>query len=86
MTLKTGNSTFGGDAGRYLKVSVYRDGQEKPHLEYVHVLICTAFYGPRPKNMIVLHGDDNRRNNSSGNLAWGTQQQNILDVYRRGLR
>lgn len=86
LTKKTKNTTFGGRAGRYLKVSVYRDGDAIPHLQYVHVLVCRAFYGIAAPGMVVKHGDDNRFNNKPNNLSWGTQSDNILDTYRNGLR
>lgn len=86
LTKKTGNITKGGNAGRYLKVSAYRTGADKPSLVYVHDLVCRAFHGPPPKGMVVLHGDDDRFNNAPSNLSWGTQSQNITDVYKNGLR
>lgn len=87
MSKKTRNYTYGGNAGRYLKVSVYRDGDERPNLRYVHDLIARAFYGlPEHPDTVVLHGDNNRRNNTKANLSWGSQSDNIKQVYRDGLK
>lgn len=86
LTLKTGNSTKGGNTGRYLKASVYKDGAKEPELEYVHVLICKAFHGPRPKNKNALHKNDKRDDNRPSNLYWGTQSENVQSAYDRGLK
>lgn len=83
---KTGHITKGGDAGRYLRVSVYKDGAKDATLEYVHDLVCTAFHGPRPAGLKVLHGNNQRFDNRSANLAWGTQSSNIEQTYKDGLR
>lgn len=41
-------------------------------------LVCEAFHGPAPDGMpVCMHLDENARNNSPGNLAWGTQKQNL---------
>lgn len=85
-TKKTRNFTAGGNAGRYLKVSVYADGAETPSLRYVHDLVCRAFYGAPTGNFVVLHDDNNRKNNLPTNLSWGTQAQNVKDAWMDGLR
>jgi len=86
LTIKTGNTTKGGIAGRYHKVSVYKDGAKEPELEYVHVLICKAFYGPRPKGKNALHKTPDRSNNKPSNLYWGTQSENMKATYDQGVR
>jgi len=83
---KTGHITKGGDAGRYLRVSVYKDGAKDATLEYVHDLVCTAFRGPRPAGLKVLHGNNQRFDNREANLNWGTQSSNIEQTYKDGLR
>lgn len=85
MTLKTGNSTRGGFAGRYRKVSVYKDGVKEAILTYTHILICTAFYGPPEDDQVVLHKDNDRGNTAAKNLEWGTQSENITDAWKEGL-
>jgi len=87
LSKKTRNYTYGGNAGRYLKVSVYIEPDEPPVMRYVHVLIALAFYGlPEGQNMVVKHKDNNRRNNKKDNLEWGTQSSNIKQVYEDGLK
>lgn len=84
---KTKLITYGGNAGKYLKVGIYKDGYEKHSTYYVHDLVCRAFYGEPPfKNAVVLHLDNNPRNNTKNNLRWGTQSQNIQQVWDDGLR
>lgn len=83
---KTGHETQGGVAGRYRKVSVYRDGKTKPELRYTHELICRAFKGPPKKGQVVLHDDNDRLNIRANNLKWSTQSKNIQDMWDDGLR
>jgi hypothetical protein len=60
--------------------------RSKPRVWYVkvHVLIATAFHGPRPRGMEVRHLNGNRRDNTPGNLAWGTRAENVADRVRHG--
>lgn len=86
LTKKTGHVSKGGNAGRYLKVSAYKDGAKVPSLVYVHDLVCRAFHGVPKAGQVVNHKDDRRDNNKPSNLEWNTQSQNIKDTYKRGLR
>ena len=81
-----GNSTQGGVSGRYRKMSVYADGEGQPKLRYTHELICRAFHGKPKKGQVVIHKDNDRLNIKSNNLKWGTQSQNIQDMWDDGLR
>lgn len=84
---KTKNFSIGGRSDRYLRVSAYKDGQSHAGLYYIHDLVCRAFHGlPEGKNIVVMHKDNNRSNNRPSNLQWGTQSENILQVYRDGLK
>lgn len=83
---KTGHTTTGGVAGRYRKVSVYPTGADTPILEYTHILVCKAFHGMPKANQVVLHADDDPLNTSPSNLSWGTQSENISDMYDKGRR
>lgn len=65
-----------GDVGYYC-VHLRKDGIGK-HLR-THVLVCTAFHGPRPNGMEVLHLDGTRTNNRADNLIWGTRSDNMKD-------
>ncbi len=83
--LATGRISEGGNAGRYLKVSVLKDGEKEPHLEYLHILICKAFHGLGKDGEVVLHKNDLRHDCRSSNLKWGTQSDNVQDAYDNGL-
>ncbi len=51
----------------------------------VHVLVASAFIGPRPEGLIVLHGENGKLDNSVGNLSYGTyKQNNAQDRHRDG--
>lgn len=44
----------------------------------VHFAVCEAFNGPRPfVKAVVMHDDENSRNNRADNLKWGTQKENL---------
>lgn len=41
-------------------------------------LVCEAFNGPKPfDDAVCMHLDENAANNRPGNLAWGTQKENM---------
>jgi hypothetical protein len=66
-----GSPTFGQwDGCRY--IHLFRGKTYK-----VHRLVCEAFNGPAPDEYVCMHLDENSRNNQPGNLAWGTQKQNL---------
>ena len=52
----------------------------------VHHLVAQAFIGDRPEGQLVLHWDDDKRNNNVENLRYGTHKENIADAYRNGIR
>lgn len=40
--------------------------------------VCEAFHGPAPfERAVVMHLDENSRNNAPANLRWGTQKENL---------
>jgi hypothetical protein len=54
---------------------------------FVHRLVAKAFVpGQTEKTPVVMHKDDNPRNNNASNLEWGTYQKNNMDAVLRGLR
>lgn len=71
-------------AGNYLSVSLSLEG--KKITRHIHVLVCAAFYGPRPHRMEAAHWDGNRANNRAKNLRWATSSENELDKIRHGVR
>lgn len=51
----------------------------------VHVLVCEAFHGPKPKpGMVVRHLNGVSTDNRPENLAWGTHSENNFDLVRHG--
>lgn len=54
------------------------------HKGAVHVLVAKTFHGPRPEGQVVRHLDGTRLNNAPGNLAYGTQTQNMRDAVLGG--
>ena len=50
----------------------------------VHQLVASAFMGPTPEGMEILHNNGNPKDNRLSNLRFGTRTENILDVYRQG--
>lgn len=62
---------------------ILRKGQ-KNHCKQVHLLVLTAFRGPRPRGEESRHWDGDKHNNRLPNLLWGTHAQNIADKKRHG--
>lgn len=52
----------------------------------VHVLVLTAFVGPRPEDMEACHGPAGKLVNTIGNLRWDTRTENHRDIERHGGR
>lgn len=67
----------------YRAVSV-RDGSGQRHHRFVHVLVLTAFVGPRPAGADGCHADDDGLNNRLANLRWDTRKGNMRDAVRNG--
>lgn len=51
---------------------------------YVHHLVCEAFNGRRPVDLLALHDDGDSLNNQAANLYWGSHSENGLDRVRHG--
>lgn len=57
----------------------------KPRTDFdVSHLVAETFIGPRPEGGVVMHRDDDPRNNAVSNLRWGTQQDNVHDMIAKG--
>lgn len=52
--------------------------------EWLHRVICLAFYGPCPPELEVRHLDGNPTNNHVHNLRYGTHSENMADKVRHG--
>jgi hypothetical protein len=73
----------GKSPGEYWKVKLTdHDGSVRWHK--VHHLVAAAFHGERPSGLMALHRDDDKTNNSAGNLYYGTNSQNQADAIRNG--
>ena len=70
------------NTGRYLVVSLSNGARRQT--ARIHVLVATAFLGPRPDGMNACHNDGNSLNNAASNLRWATQTDNIHDKIRHG--
>jgi len=68
----------------HLHVMFCRDGVKDQQM--VHSVVAAAFLGPRPEGLEVRHLDGVAANNRSGNLRYGTHQQNCVDAYDHGNR
>jgi len=51
---------------------------------YIHRLVGHAWLRKKDYQTDVLHKDDNPLNNSVSNLVWGTQQDNMQDMIKKG--
>lgn len=56
----------------------------RPLFTTAHVLVMTAFVGPRPKGMDIRHLDGNPANNALTNLRYGTRAENMQDKRLHG--
>jgi hypothetical protein len=66
----------------YPTVSLRKNGRQSRIM--VHLLVLTAFVGPRPPGLIGLHDNDINTDNRLDNLSWGTVQKNWEDRKRNG--
>lgn len=67
----------------YLTVALRKPG-EKPYSYPVHHLVLAAFVGPRPENNVIRHLNDDKLDNRLENLCYGTNSENMMDVFRFG--
>jgi len=73
------------DVGKqgYLMLNLWRDCKPMKHM--VHRLVARAFLGPRPDGLEIRHLDDNKMNNTLGNLVYGTRSENKQDSVQNGI-
>jgi hypothetical protein len=62
---------------RYLCVTLAQKNRREQWL--IHDLVLLAFVGPKPKELQVLHADDDKSNNHISNLRYGTRIENEAD-------
>jgi hypothetical protein len=83
--IETSGKVWSDRSNKYLKAGIGTNGRplvriftgDRYQTKYIHVLVCTAFKGPRPENCVVSHLDGNALNNDWENLVWETQLENI---------
>lgn len=69
--------------GGYPVVELWHDNRKK--MIAVHILVCTAFCGPKPSpRHEVAHWDGDPKNNVPENLRWATKKENGEDMVRHG--
>lgn len=72
---------YRGEKG-YLAITAWANGR---HWVYsVHVLVASAFHGPRPEGQEVRHLDGDPGNDRPTNLKYGTKVENAADRERHG--
>ena len=75
-------SPFVGDAEGHLVVRLNGHKRAKP---YIHRLVMLAFIGePETQRTVVRHLNGDPSDNRLENLAYGTQSDNNIDIYRQG--
>lgn len=66
----------------YCRVQLCREDQKRTYA--VHVLVCEAFHGARPRGKFANHIDLDKTNNAPSNLEWLTRKQNARHALARG--
>lgn len=66
----------------YARVTLSKRGLRRS--VFVHVLVLSAFVGPRPEGQEACHGDGVRLNNNLSNLRWDSRSENQKDSVRHG--
>lgn len=69
--------------GAYPGFSLVRDDGKVVGV-YLHHLVAEAFWGPRPPDKEVAHGDGDKANCDALNLRWATHADNEQDKVRLG--
>ena len=65
-------------------VHIYMDNGTTREYQ-IHQLVAEYHLGPRPPDILVLHKDDNRWNNTASNIYYGSQKQNHYDKGDNGI-
>lgn len=69
----------------YPQVNIRRDGRIRS--TKVHILVATAFHGPKPSPVHqVAHRDGDRTNNRVDNLRWALPAENAHDNILNGVQ
>ena len=65
------------DPEGYLHHTLVRDNAGTRQRIALHILVATAFLGPRPEGLVVAHLDGDKSNNRVENLTYVSQRENI---------
>lgn len=84
LTLYRGRILSARGCGKYLGVSLYRDGKNTRRSGYIHRLVALAFHGQPKPGQEVAHLDGNRHNNRAHNLAWVSRSENQAHKWGHG--
>lgn len=71
------------DRDGYAQVGLYKNGKGKTHK--IHVLMCIVYHPDTHfPGAYALHRNHVRWDNKEGNVYWGTQSQNMIDMVEAG--
>ncbi len=65
----------------YLRVKLYNENGLTEQA-VIHRLVAKAFIPNPHQYPMVLHGDNNPKNNNLNNLRWGNQSQNMKQMWK----
>ncbi len=68
----------------YRRVQLCKNDVKRTHA--VHILVCEAFHGKRPRGKVVNHKNMGKTDNRASNLEWVTLKQNARHAVRNGRR
>lgn len=72
------------DYRRYQTVKLFRNGLSVR--VYIHILVCTAFHGPKPSpSHEVNHKNTFKNENWEDNLEWTTSSENKVHAWENNL-
>lgn len=86
LSAKSGKLLAGGVCKKgYRRVQLYRGSRSSATTMKVCAVVLLAYLGPRPEGKVILHADDDKQNDSLGNLGYGTPSENQMDSVRNGI-
>lgn len=59
---------------KYRTATLVYNGERYPI--HIHILVCSAFHGPKPPNHVACHLNGDSHDNRSANLMWATPKEN----------
>lgn len=62
----------------------YAGSRTRRAREYVHVIVCETFHGPRPEGKYAAHENGTPADCRASNLRWATWHENRDDCRRHG--